>query len=94
MNQVLHKLETSSQLMRWLIKLSQYKISHWPRAIICSEAIVDFIIEFNPIENLKLPTVELEMTLIIQNSHSPYGAYMLMSLPTIMAIRFDLVLIS
>ena len=46
LRQVLQKLDASSRLLKWAIKLSQFNIEFMPRPAIKGQALVDFIAEF------------------------------------------------
>ena len=46
MNQVLHKLETSGRLTKWVIELSEFDIRYKPRTAIKGQILVDFVMEF------------------------------------------------
>ena len=46
MKQVLHKLETSSRLMKWAIELSEFDIIYRPKTAIKGQVLADFVMEF------------------------------------------------
>ena len=50
MKQILHKLETSRRLVKWVIELSEFDIRYKPRIAIKGQVLVDFIIEFTSTE--------------------------------------------
>ena len=50
MKQVLHKLETSGRLMKWVLELSKFDIRYKPKTAIKGQALADFIMEFTPAE--------------------------------------------
>ena len=59
MKQVLHKLETSSMLMKWAIELSEFDIIYKPKTAIKGQVLADFVMEFTstePAENAQTMT--------------------------------------
>ena len=50
MKQVLHKPETSGRLMKWALELSEFDIRYKPKMTIKGQVLVDFVMEFTPIE--------------------------------------------
>ena len=48
MKQILHKLETSGRLIKWVIELSEFDIRYKPRTTVKGQALADFIVEFTP----------------------------------------------
>ena len=51
MKQILHKLETSGRLIKWVIELSEFNIRYKPRTAIKGQIFADFIMEFTPAES-------------------------------------------
>ncbi|CAL8133592.1 unnamed protein product [Prunus armeniaca] len=45
---ILHSLDTSQQLMKWAIELSQYDLLYRPKAAIKAQALADFVAKFTP----------------------------------------------
>ena len=50
MKQILHKLETSKRLVKWVIESSEFDIRYKPRIVIKGQVLADFIMEFTSIE--------------------------------------------
>ena len=48
MKQILHKLETSGRLIKWVIELSEFDIRYKPRTVVKGQVLADFIVEFTP----------------------------------------------
>ena len=58
MKQVLHKLETSRRLMKWVIELSEFNIRYKPKTVIKGQVLANFVMEFTsaePTENTQAP---------------------------------------
>ena len=53
MKQVLHKLETSGRLMKWVLELSEFDIRYKPKTVIKEQVLADFVMEFTPAELAK-----------------------------------------
>ena len=51
MKKILHKLETSRRLIKWAIELSEFDIRYKPRTTVKWQILVDFIMEFTPVES-------------------------------------------
>ena len=51
MKQILHKPETSGRLIKWAIELSEFDIRYKPRTAVTWQILVDFIMEFAPVES-------------------------------------------
>ena len=51
MKQILHKLETSGRLIKWVIELSEFNIRYKPRTAIKGQILADFIMEFTLAES-------------------------------------------
>ena len=54
MKQILHKLETSGRLVKWVIKLSEFDIRYKPRTAIKGQVLADFIMEFTSTKPTKI----------------------------------------
>ena len=50
MKQILHKPEASERMIKWAIELSEFDIRYKPRTAIKGQVLVNFIIEFTPVE--------------------------------------------
>ena len=51
MKQILHRLETSRRLTKWVIELSEFNIRYKPRTAVKGHILTDFIMEFTPVES-------------------------------------------
>ena len=51
MKQILHKLETSGRLIKWVIELSEFDIRYKPRTTVKGQILADFIMEFTPVQS-------------------------------------------
>ena len=56
MKQILHKLETSRRLIKWVIELSEFDIRYKPRTAVKGQVLADFIMEFTPSNTSTKPT--------------------------------------
>ena len=56
MRQILHKLETSGRLIKWAIELSEFDIRYKLRTAVKGQVLVDFIVEFTPLNTPTHPT--------------------------------------
>ena len=67
MKQILHKLETSGRLIKWVIELSEFDIRYKPRTAVKGQVLADFIMEFTPSNTSTKPpkTTQLELDLPI-----------------------------
>ena len=65
---VLKKLEASGRLLKWVIELSQFKISYKPQTTIKAQALAYFIAEFTFVETAKLARIAyaIEATKVVE----------------------------
>ena len=59
MRQILHKLETSGRLIKWVIELDEFDIIYKPRTAVKGQVFADFIVEFTP---SNIPTQPTKVT--------------------------------
>ncbi|KAL8148101.1 hypothetical protein AgCh_005444 [Apium graveolens] len=48
LKQVMHKPDTSGQLLKWEVELSQFEVDYKPQTAIKGQALADFVLEFPP----------------------------------------------
>ena len=56
MRQILHMLETSRKLIKWVIEISEFDIKYEPRTTVKGYVLADFIVEFTPTNTPTQPT--------------------------------------
>ena len=74
MKNVMKKLEISGRMAKWTVKLSTYNIKYEPRSMIRSQALMDFVADFN---NDLQAEVELETKRFLEKNKE-HGCYSLM----------------
>lgn len=67
------KLDISSRMVRWSIKLSEFNLKYMPRIVIKAKALTNFIVERVDDEQSEGQGVKLEWTIYVNGSSKREG---------------------